>query len=230
MIKGYQRINHIPKRLSTNEENKMAISAYIPFLDEVRFSPRTRPYTLEEINLGYAPAHNHWQNILSAPSKFARLLRTRRLIGYGAFGVVYKVDGAAIKIGCIGESEPAIQQWVYEQHLRALPVWAFGLDVPLPKTLTREICPHHGYLSNLWSRSSVMCHCNEPMSVLVMPIAERADQRDVDDEKISDQIYEAVFEKFGVSLDVHKGNFLNFRGRLMVCDFGDTNDKVADYW
>jgi len=208
----------------------MVISATIPFIEDVHFSPPTRSYTLEEINLGYAPAHDHWQDILSASSNFAKLLRKRRLIGYGAFGVVYKVGGAAIKIGCIGESEPTIQQWVYEQHQRALPVWAFGLDIPLPKTVTREVCPIHGYLSNLWSRSSVMCHCNEPMSVLVMPVADRADHGDGENQKISDQIYEAVFEKFGISLDVHKGNFLNFNGRLMVCDFGDTNDKVADYW
>jgi len=208
----------------------MAISAYIPFLDEAHFSLPTRLYTPEEIRLGYAPARDDWQAILTTPSRFARLLRERRLIGYGAFGVVYKVESAAIKIGCMGESEPVIQQWVNEQHQRALPVWAFGSDVLLPKVVTREVCPHHGYLSDLWSRSSVMCHCNEPLAVLVMPIAEHADQRDVDGEKISDQIYEAVFEKFGICLDVHKGNFLNFKGRLMVCDFGDTNDKVADYW
>lgn len=140
------------------------------------------------------------------------------------------MDGAAIKIGCISETEPVIQHWVYEQYERALPVWAFGLDIPLPKIVTREVYQHHGYLSKLWSRSSVTCHCNEPMSVLVMPIAEHAIQPKVDDHKISDQIYQAVFEKFGISLDVHNGNFLEFKGRLMVCDFGDTNDKAVDYW
>ena len=206
----------------------MAISAYIPFVDEIHFSNSPHTYTSEEINLGYAPAHDHWQEILSTPSKFARLLRKRSLIGYGAFGVVYQVDGAAIKIGCIGESEPAIQQWVFEQHRRSMPVWAFGLDVPLPKTVTREVCPHHGYPSNLWSRSSVMCHCNEPMAVLVMPIGERTAQNERDG--IGDLIYEAVSEKFGVCLDIHKGNFLEFKGRLLLCDFGDTSDKVADYW
>ena len=157
----------------------MAISAYIPFLDEVHFSLPARPYTLEEIKLGYAPARDDWQDILAAPSRFARLLRERRLVGYGAFGVVYKVESAAIKIGCMGESEPVIQQWVYEQHQRALPVWAFGSDVLLPKVVTREVCPQHVCLSNLWSRSSVMCHCNQPLAVLVMPIGEHADQRDV---------------------------------------------------
>ncbi len=171
-----------------------------------------------------------WNVILDDPRTLARLLRKRSLIGYGAFGVVYEVADAALKIGCIGESEPAIQGWVCEQYQRALPVWAFGLDIPLPKIVTREVCPHHGYLSNLWSRSSVMCHCNEAMSVLVMPIAERADSREMESQKISEQIYQAVFEKFGVSLDVHKGNFLKFKNRLMICDFGDTNDKVVDYW
>jgi hypothetical protein len=173
-----------------------------------------------------------WTVLLNNPRTLAGLLRKRKLLGYGAFGVVYDVSGAAVKISCIGEREAIIQQWVHEHYRRALSVWAFGSDIFLPKVVTREVCPRHGYLSELWSPASVMCHCNEPMSALVMPIAERADQRGVDGdgEGIGDQIYQAVFEKFGVCLDVHKGNFLEFRGRLMVCDFGDTNDKVVDYW
>lgn len=187
----------------------------------------TNPSTLE-LSIPAPPAD--WNILLRDPHMLARLLRKRRLIGYGAFGVVYQLNDAAIKIGCMGESEPAIQAWVCEQYQRALPVWAFGLDIPLPKIVTREVCPQHGYPSNLWSRSSVMCHCNEAMSVLVMPIAERASPHEIDSQQISDPIYQAVFEKFGVSLDVHKGNFLKFKDRLMVCDFGDTNDKVVDYW
>lgn len=173
-----------------------------------------------------------WNAILNDPPTFAGLLRKRKLLGYGAFGVVYEVQDAALKIGCISESEPVIQQWVHEQYERALPVWAFSLEVPLPKVVSREVCPIHGYLSNLWTRSSVMCHCNEPLSVLAMPVAERADQRDVqgDGAGIGDQIYQAVFEKFSVCLDIHKGNFLDCKGRLILCDFGDTNDKAADYW
>jgi hypothetical protein len=188
--------------------------------------------TLSTTELSIPSPSVDWSVILNDPHVLAGLLRKRKLLGYGAFGVVYEVAGAAIKIGCISESEPAIQQWVYEQYERALPVWAFGLDILLPKVVTREVCPHHGYLSSLWLRSSVMCHCNEPMSVLIMPIAERADQCDVDGDgdETANQIYQAVFEKFGVCLDVHKGNFLEFKGRLMVCDFGDTNGKVVDNW
>jgi hypothetical protein len=178
------------------------------------------------------PARADWQSVLSDPSKFARLLRKRRLIGYGAFGVVYKLNGAAIKIGCISDSEPVIQQWVCEQYQRALPVWAFGSDIPLPRVITREICPWHGYLSRLWLRTSVLCHCGEPMSVLVMPIASQADPRDVDGDgdKIAGQIYEAVRDKFGACLDIHRGNFLQFEGRLIVCDFGETGGQIVDYW
>jgi hypothetical protein len=188
--------------------------------------------TISATRLSIPAPRVDWSAVLINPHALASLLRKRKLLGYGAFGVVYDVSGAAIKIGCIGEREAIIQQWVHKHHQRALPVWAFGSDVPLPKVVTREVCPHHGYLSELWSPASVMCHCNDPMSVLVMPIAERADQRGVDGEGdgIGDQIYQTVFEKFGICLDVHKGNFLEFNGRLMVCDFGDTNDKVVDYW
>lgn len=171
-----------------------------------------------------------WQEILADHKRLAGLLRKRRLVGYGAFGVVYRVGDAAIKIGCIGESEPAIQQWVHEHHQRALPVWAFCPDVSLPKTVRREVCPRHGFPSNLWTASSVNCHCGEPMPILVMPLAERADQHAVDGEDFSESIFNAVVKKFGVCLDIHKGNFLEFNGRLILCDFGDTNDQLADYW
>ena len=68
------------------------------------------------------------------------------------------------------------------------------------------------------------------MPVMVMPLAERADQRAVDGENFSEGIFEAVVKKFSVCLDIHKGNFLEFNGKLILCDFGDTNDSIADYW
>jgi hypothetical protein len=171
-----------------------------------------------------------WRLILKNPNQAVALFRKRRVIGYGAFGVVYQVGDAAIKIGCIGESEPVIQHWVHTHHQRALPVWAFHPDVSLPKVVRREVCPRHGYPSNLWTPSSVNCHCGESLPALVMPLAERADQRAVAEENFSEGIFEAVAKKFGVCLDIHKGNFLEFKGRLILCDFGDTNDPLADYW
>ena len=68
------------------------------------------------------------------------------------------------------------------------------------------------------------------MPVLVMPLAERADQRAVAGENFSEGIFEAVVKKFSVCLDIHKGNFLEFNGKLILCDLGDTNDSIADYW
>ncbi len=198
--------------------------------EDTHFAYRTlSSYTDAEQQLGFAPTQD-WQSIIDHPDELASLLRKRQLIAYGAFGVVYEVAGAAIKIGCIGESEPIIQQWVYEQYERALPVWAFRSDIPLPKVVTREVCPQHGFLSKLWTRSSVMCHCGEPLSALVMPVADLADQHNVDAEGISEKIYNAVFDKFELCLDIHRGNFLEFNGKLMVCDFGDPSDKAVDYW
>lgn len=191
------------------------VSLFVP----PRFIPRERS----------ASAHE-WQEILSNPAQLSSLLRKRRLVGYGAFGAVYQVGDAAIKIGCIGESEPAIQQWVHRRFRRALPVWAFRPDVNLPKIVTREVCPRHGFPSDLWTKSSVNCHCGEAMPAMVMPLAERADQRAVDGENFSVSIFEAVVKKFSVCLDIHKGNFLEFNGKLILCDFGDTSDPVADYW
>ena len=122
----------------------MATTQYIPIRPEIHFAIACS-FTAEETRLGYAPNRNDWQTVISDPKAFAKLLRKRQLIAYGAYGAVYEASGAAIKIGCIGESEPAIQQWVYEHYQRALPVWAFSQGVALPKAVTHEVCPRHGY-------------------------------------------------------------------------------------
>ncbi|MCJ7433840.1 MAG: hypothetical protein MUO77_10170, partial [Anaerolineales bacterium] len=85
-----------------------------------------------------------WSAVLNDPSALAGLLRKRKLLGYGAFGVVYEISGAAIKIGCVDDNEPVIQQWVYETQARALPVWAYNPEVSLPRVVSHEVCPQHG--------------------------------------------------------------------------------------
>jgi len=174
-----------------------------------------------------------WRIILNDRRALAGLLRKRKLLGYGAFGVVYEIQGAAIKIGCVDENEPLIQQWVYETHARALPVWATQQEVILPRVVTREVCPRHGYPSNLWTPSSVNCHCGEALAALVMPIAETPDLlllEKSETEQIWQTVYDAVYNKFGVSLDLHWRNMISLQDRLLVCDFGDTNSKSVELW
>jgi len=174
-----------------------------------------------------------WSGTLDDPRTLASLLRKRKLLGYGAFGVVYEVAGAAIKIGCVDENEPIIQQWVYETHARALPVWAYKLEAILPRAVTREVCPRHGYPSDLWTPTSVNCHCGEALAVLVMPIAETPDMlllENSEAEQIWQTVYDAVLDKFSVSLDLHWRNMISLQGRLLVCDFGDTNSKLVEFW
>ena len=175
-----------------------------------------------------------WNSTLDDSHTLAGLLRKRKLLGYGAFGVVYEVAGAAIKIGCVDENEPIIQQWVYETHARALPVWAYKLEAILPRAVTREVCPRHGYPSNLWTPTSVNCHCGEALAALVMPVAETPDMLEVADngDAIFQIVYDAVYNKFGVSLDIHQRNMLSHatQGRLLVCDFGDVNSKLVEFW
>ena len=170
--------------------------------------------------------------ILDNPRALAGLLRKRKLLGYGAFGVVYEVAGAAIKIGCVDENEPIIQQWVYETHALALPVWAYKLEAILPRIVTREVCPRHGYPSELWTPTSVNCHCGEALATLVMPIAETPDMLMLidDGEPIFQTVYNAVYNKFDVSLDLHSRNMISLQGRLLVCDFGDVNSKLVELW
>ncbi len=179
-----------------------------------------------------APSIN-WNAILDNPRTLAGLLRKRKLLGYGAFGVVYEVAGAAVKIGCVDENEPIIQQWVYETHARALPVWAYKLEVILPRIVTHEVCPRHGYLSNLWTPTSVSCHCGEALAALVMPIAETPDRlllEKSEAQQIWQTVYDAVLDKFSVSLDLHWRNMISLQDRLLVCDFGDINNQMVEFW
>ena len=174
-----------------------------------------------------------WNATLNDSRTLASLLRKRKLLGYGAFGVVYEVSGAAVKIGCVDDNEPIIQQWVYETHARALPVWAYQQEVILPRVVTREVCPRHGYLSNLWTPTSVNCHCGEALAALVMPVAETPDMlllEKSEAEQIWQTVYDAVSNKFSVSLDLHWRNMISLQDRLLVCDFGDTNSKLVELW
>jgi hypothetical protein len=173
-----------------------------------------------------------WNAMLNNPSALARLLRKREVLGFGAFGVVYEVEGAAIKIGCVDGNEPIVQQWVYETLGLALPVWASQQEVILPRVVTREACPRHGYPSDLWTPTSVNCHCDESLAALVMPVAESPDLLDVADhgDDIFEAVYNAVQNKFGICLDVHQRNMLSLDGRLLVCDFGDVNSRSVELW
>ncbi len=174
-----------------------------------------------------------WNLILDNPHTLAGLLRKRKLLGYGAFGVVYEVAGAAVKIGCVDENEPIIQQWVYETHVRALPVWAYQLEVILPRIVTHEICPRHGFLSNLWTPTSVNCHCGEALAALVMPVAETPDRlllEKSEAQQIRQTVYDAVLDKFSISLDLHWRNMISLQDRLLVCDFGDVNNQLVEFW
>ena len=189
-------------------------------------------FTQEEIEKGYAPARRDWPEVITDPAQFAKLLRQRKLVSYGGFGVVYEVDGAAIKIGCIAEDEAQVQQWAYETYESALPVWAYSHDVELPKAVTSEVCPHHGYLANRWDRDSVECHCGDRLGVLVMPLGQDAYPEHSQDEgvELGERISQALEEKFGVGFDERLCNHLSFCGRLMLCDFGDPQGVEAGYW
>ena len=188
--------------------------------------------TLSTTELSIPAPSVDWNATLNDSHTLAGLLRKRKLLGYGAFGVVYEVSGAAVKIGCVDENEPIIQQWVYKTHARALPVWAYQQEVILPRAVTREVCPRHGYPSDLWTPTSVDCHCGEALAILVMPVAETPDMLEVvdDGDSIFQTVYDAVYNKFNVSLDLHWRNMISLQDRLLVCDFGDTNSKLVELW
>jgi hypothetical protein len=68
-----------------------------------------------------------------------------------------------------------------------------------------------------------------------MPVAKTPDMlllENSEAEQIWQTVYDAVFNKFSVSLDLHWRNMISLaaRDRLLVCDFGDTNSKLAELW
>ena len=186
--------------------------------------------TLVAVSPIQAEPSRDWKAVLKGEKVLAGFLRKRQLLNFGAFGVVYRIEDAAIKIGCISDMEADIQQWVCDHFGRALPVWASALNVPLPRVVTHEVCPKHGFLSELWTPTSVCCHCGEPMGIIVMPVGQRADQDDVENENFSILIGDAVYQAFRIPLDLGPNNFLEYNGRLVMCDFGDTNNKAVEAW
>jgi len=105
--------------------------------------------------------------------------------------------------------------------------------VILPRIVTHEVCPRHGYLSNLWTPTSVSCHCGEALAALVMPVAEAPDRlllEKSEAQQIWQTVYDAVLDKFSVSLDLHWRNMICLQDRLLVCDFGDINNQMVEFW
>ena len=186
--------------------------------------------TLVAVSPIQADPSRDWKAVLKDEKVLAGFLRKRRLINFGAFGVVYRIEDAAIKIGCISDTEAEIQQWVCNQFGRTLPVWASDLNVSLPHVVTHEVCPKHGFPSELWTPTSICCHCGEPMGVIVMPIGKQADQDNVENENFSIAIGDAVYQTFRLPLDLGPNNFLEYKERLVMCDFGDTNNKAVEAW
>ena len=167
-----------------------------------------------------------WSDTLEDPKLLARLLRKRAYLGNGAYGVVYRVAGAAMKIGYIDEGEVERQEWVHERFKRALPVWAYKKAVDLPKVVTRQACPVHGAGMD---EESFSCHCNEPMDIMVMPLAWPAAEawKDPRVRQTIKKVQEALYDEFDFVWDAAARNLLRWNGRVCLADFGEED---VDYW
>jgi hypothetical protein len=185
----------------------------------------TRPFpTLPAVHRTDWPAI--WRGILEDNHLLRRLLRKREYLGSGSYGVVYEIAGAAVKIGCVEEAEVERQEWVHERFRRALPVWAFKNAVDLPRRVTREACPAHGYVD---MGEDGNCHCGEAMAILVMPLAVPAREawKDKRVQATLKDISGALWLEFQFVWDGRPRNLLRWNGRIVMADFGDEN---VDYW
>jgi hypothetical protein len=170
----------------------------------------------------------NWNEILRNPQLLASVLRKRRLINFGSFGVIYQVGDVVLKIGCVYEREAQIQSYLSERGL-ALPVLAACKQTLPPRVVRREVCPVHGLSRAMWNREGVICHCDDTLGILVMPLAEAADQDRVESEgaAINEQVDVLVLDKFGLYTERSPANFVEYQGKLLACDFGIPD---FDYW
>jgi hypothetical protein len=171
---------------------------------------------------------NNWDEIIRNPQLLASVLRKRKLINFGSFGVIYQLGDVALKIGCVHDLEAEIQAYLSERGL-ALPVLAACEQTLPPRVVRREVCPVHGLSRDLWEKEGVLCHCDDTLGILVMPLAEAADQDRVASEgaAIDEQVDVLVWDKFGLYSERSPANFVEYQGRLLACDFGIPD---FDYW
>ncbi len=162
-----------------------------------------------------------WSNALKKPDVLAMLLRGRQLIGHGAYAVIYRLSGMAVKIGSIPAEEVERQVWVHRYFNRALPVLAYASQVKLPAEVAREACPIHGCTGDdekAWS-----CHCRDPMDVMVMPLAKPAPvswfEREV--RGMAREVSKALFEQFHFFWEDKPSHVMKHHGRYVLVDFGE---------
>ena len=168
-----------------------------------------------------------WKRILADEKLFKKMLHQRKRLGRGTFGAVYEINGAAVKIGCVLPEEAVIQQWVHETYQRALPVWAYVEEMPLPRAITREVCPEHDPLDSS-AKGLALCHCGETMGVLVMPLAARVGEdilAQYGEGHRTDR--ESLAERVRFLVGGCSRHLLRWNGQIVMSDFGDAEEK---YW
>ena len=167
-----------------------------------------------------------WQRILADEKLFKKMLHQRKRLGRGTFGAVYEIHGAAVKIGCVLPEEAEIQQWVYETYQRALPVWAYVEEMPLPRAVTREVCPEHDPLDSC-AKGLALCHCSETMAVMVMPLAAPVGE-DISAQcrRMTTRIEKALEKEFDFWWEDYPRHLMRWDGQIVMSDFG----VVEKYW
>ena len=76
---------------------------------------------------------------------------------------------------------------------------------------------------------SFSCHCNEPMDILVMPLAWPAGEA-WEDPRVRvtiNFVKAALWDKLCFSWDDAPRNLLRYQSRIMLADFGDYD---VEYW
>ncbi len=167
-----------------------------------------------------------WGNALQKPQVLAMLLKSRKMIGHGTYGVVYAVSGVAVKIGHVPPEEAERQNWVHTTLQAALPVIAHASQIELPEAVTRQACPIHGLG---FDEESWFCHCGEPMDMLVMPLARYAGEAFFTSEtrRLIQRVQHGLCERFHFFWEEKPSHLLEYGGRIVLCDFGD---EEVDSW
>jgi hypothetical protein len=141
----------------------------------------------------------------------------------GAYGLVYRIaEGLVAKVGLIEPQEVKLQQRLADLG-KALPVLAYAECVSLPFKISEAFCARHGL--RVLAEDMVICCCDMPLAVLVMPEADTAIwDNEYDSLEIAEFIEEIdtfCLEELGHNWDAEERNLAIYQRHLVALDFGD---------
>ncbi len=149
-----------------------------------------------------------------------------RHIGDGSWGVVFAVRaGVVAKVSLtLSKGEVETQQYLYQNHHKALPVLGYEEAILLPSHIQTFCCPIHGQVKDMVSDE---CACERVLDVLFMPRAQRNIQDHTTAREIKwfmSDVTEICREELNRWWDEAERNVAWWNNHLVALDFDDPDN------